>query len=222
MDDDISKQFEPGVPPPSERLQTIEFCKQKGLACGMFLLPVIPFITDKPEFIKEAVRKASEVAVDFIIFGGMTLKEGRQKDYFYQRLEEIYPDLLPEYHLIYKNDKWGNAISEYYDTIQQAFGIIADKYHVPKRIPPRLFRDLVSENNLVIIILEHLDYLLKLKGKPSPYGYAANSISKLHEPLSTMKNQLQEIKGVGEVTERIILEILETSSSAYYETLLPG
>jgi len=35
-----------------------------------------------------------------------------------------------------------------------------------------------------------------------------------------MKNRLREIKGVGEKTENIILEILETKNSAYYNSLM--
>jgi len=56
--------------------------------------------------------------------------------------------------------------------------------------------------------------------RSSPYGYAAYSISQIKEPLSTMKRELKRIRGVGEVTEKIILEILETKSSSYYEKLL--
>jgi DNA repair photolyase len=41
VDDKISAVFEPGVPPPDERLNTISFFKNDGIACGMFLLPVI-------------------------------------------------------------------------------------------------------------------------------------------------------------------------------------
>jgi len=41
----------------------------------------------------------------------------------------------------------------------------------------------------------------------------------LNAPLSTMKNRLREIKGVGEKTEKIILEILETKNSSYYNNI---
>ncbi|MCK5258497.1 MAG: hypothetical protein KAJ69_03170, partial [Thermoplasmatales archaeon] len=58
------------------------------------------------------------------------------------------------------------------------------------------------------------------QGKKSPYGYAAYSISQLKEPLSTMNGELQKLKGVGKVTEGIILEILETGRSSYYKKLL--
>lgn len=37
-----------------------------------------------------------------------------------------------------------------------------------------------------------------------------------------MKTELRKIKGVGRRTEVIILEILETGSSGYYEKMLRG
>ena len=222
VDDNISAIFEPGVPSPSERLKTLAVFKNEGIACGMFLLPVIPFITDTPELIEEAVRKASEVGLDFIIFGGMTLKDGKQKDYFFDVLTNNYPDLITGYQKIYAGDRWGQASGEYYNSINLTFSRIAKRYKIPKRIPPALYSDILSENDLVVVMLEHIDYLLKLEGKRSPYGFAAYTISQLKEPLSTMKGELRKIKGVGGTTGDIIREILETGSSAYYEKLLRG
>ena len=222
VNDKISAIFEPGVPSPSERLKTLAFFKSEGIPCGMFLLPVIPFITDKQELMEESVRKASEVGLDFVIFGGMTLKDGRQKDYFFNVLKEHYPDLVKEYQKIYTAGKWGQASGEYYNSINLTFNRIAKKYKMPKRIPYALFKDTLSENDLVIVILEHIDYFLKLEGRRSPYGYAAYSISKLKEPLSSMKGELRKLKGIGRTTEGIILEILETGTSSYYEKLLRG
>ena len=80
-----------GVPSPQERLETIAFFKEKGLACGMFLMPVIPFITDTKEVLEKTIQDAKDVGVDFIIFGGMTLKEGKQKEYFFNILQRYYP-----------------------------------------------------------------------------------------------------------------------------------
>jgi DNA repair photolyase len=220
VDDKISAIFEPGVPSPGERLKTLAFFKKEGIACGMFLLPVIPFITDTPKLMEESVGKAVDIGLDFIIFGGMTLKKGRQKDYFFNVLEKYYPHLVGEYENIYTGSKWGNATGEYYSSINQTFNKIAKKYKIPKRIPPLLYRDILSENDLVIVMLEHIDYFLKMEGKSSPYGYAAYSISKLKEPLSSMKSNLRRLKGVGKITEGIILEIIKTGSSTYYENLL--
>ena len=109
-----------------------------------------------------------------------------------------------------------------YKSINLTFNRLAKKYKTPRRIPPDIYKDILGENDLIIVILEHIDYLLKLEGKKSPYGYAAYSISKLTEPLSDMKEDLRQIKGVGKTTERIILEILNTRNSAYYQKLLVG
>ncbi|MFH1939483.1 MAG: radical SAM protein, partial [bacterium] len=222
VDDKISAIFEPGVPPPSERLKTLTFFKNEGIACGMFLLPVIPFITDTPELMEETIRKASEVRLDFIIFGGMTLKEGKQKDYFFNTLRNKCPKLIREYENIYQKNKWGEAAGEYYNSINLTFNSIMKKYKIPPRIPLALYKDILEENDLVVVILEHIDYLLKLKGRTSPYGYAAYSISQLKEPLSSIKRELKRINGVGKVTESIILEILKTRNSSYYKKLLTG
>jgi DNA repair photolyase len=219
-DDKISAIFEPGVPPPSERLKTITCFKNEGIACGMFLLPVIPFITDTSELMEETIGKASEAGLDFIIFGGMTLKEGRQKDIFYKILRSNYPKLMGEYENIYQKNKWGEAAGEYYDSINQTFNSIIKKYKIPPRIPLAIYQDILEENDLAVVILEHIDYLLKLKGRTSPYSYSAYSISQLKEPLSFMRRGLKMINGVGEVTENIILEILDTKNSSYYKKLL--
>jgi DNA repair photolyase len=187
VDDKISKIFEPGVPLPSERVDTICYFKEKGIACGMFLMPVIPFVTDKQDVMEESIRFAKRAGVDFVIFGGLTLKEERQKDYFLSILKSSYPDLLKKYNAIYLEDKWGGASAGYYDSIHKTFRLLAKKYYIPVRIPPYLWNDILPENDRVIVVLEHIDYLLKSQGEKSPYGYAAYSISKLKEPISTLK-----------------------------------
>ena len=222
VDDKISTIFEPGVPSPRERLKTLAFFKDEGIACGMFLLPVIPFVTDTQELMEETIKKAVDAGVDFIIFDGMTLKNGKQKEYFINVLKRYNPKLTTEYDNIYTGDKWGNATQDYYNSINQLFKTTAKKYKISKRIPISLYNDILSENDLVVVILEHIDYFLKMKGRTSPYGYAAYSISQLKESLSSIKRDLLKLKGIGKTTEGIILEILETGSSSYYKKLSEG
>ena len=222
VDDAVSAIVEPGVPAPSERLKTLARFKQNGFACGMFLMPVMPFLTDSPAFIDRAFRAAAKRDLDYLLFSGMTLKDGRQKDYFLNVLHTHYPALTATYRRLYPGDKWGAATSEYYQALHQTFGDIARQYPIPIRIPARLYQDILSEKELVVVILEQLDYLLNQQGHSSPYGYAAYAVSQLKEPLPRMKGTLQTVKGIGKVTENIILEILETGTSSYYETLLNG
>ena len=220
VNDEIGAIFEPGVSSPSERLETLRLFKNEGIPCGMFLLPVIPFITDKLDLLEDAVRKASEIGLDFINFGGMTLKEGRQRDYFLETLKKHYPAFVFEYENLFQKDKYGKLASEYYQTINCLFNDMAKAFKISPRIPSRLYKDILEENDLIIVILEHIDYLLKIRGKRSLFGYAAYSISKIKEPLSTIRKTLKNIKGVSVVTERIIREILDTRQSTYFKNLL--
>jgi hypothetical protein len=135
----------------------------------------------------------------------MTLKQGRQKAYFENLLRKTRPELDAKYLQIYSGDPWGNATAEYYNAINSIFSQLAKNSKMPRRMPPMLFKDILSENDLVIVMLEHIEYFLRLEGKRSSFGY--------------VKDRLREIKGVGEQTEKIILEILQTKNSSYYESL---
>lgn len=221
VNENVSKIFEPGVPSPTRRLEAMAKLKQAEIPVGMFLMPVIPLITDTPQMMDSTINAAKQAGIDFIIFGGMTLKQGRQKTYFLEHLSENYPELLPDYDTIYAaNSKWRNASSDYYHTISNTFLNISKKYGIPQRIPAHFLRDVLSENDLVSAILDQMDFLLKSQGRTSPYGYAAYSVSQLTVPVSNYKNDLQRLKGVGKVTERFIKEILDTKGCKYYEKLL--
>lgn len=219
-DDGISSIFEPGVPPPSKRLETIKRLKSEGIGCGMFLMPVIPFITDSQEKIQESVQKAADAGISFIIFSGMTLKEGRQKRYFMDIMEKYNPELQSLYNKIYiPGNQWGNAFPAYYQEIQERFYNSISKYKIPARIPATPYRKFFRENEYVCIILEQIDYLLKLKGRKSVFSYAAWGIFNVKEPLSCIINNLETIKGVGPAISKLILEILETGTCRMYEDL---
>jgi DNA repair photolyase len=220
INDTISKIFEPGVPLPGKRLQTIKRLKEAGIACGIYLMPVIPYITDTKDEIERVVQIAKGIGVDFIVFSGMTLKQGRQQAYFLRVLKEHYPELVTDYSKLYPGNKYGIADGRYYRDINLVFTDIARKYRMPQRMPRHLFADVLDVNDLVVVMLEHIDHYLKLKGARSPYGYAAYSVSKVLEPLSTMRYELTALKGVGGSTARVIQEILDTGTCELYERLI--
>jgi DNA repair photolyase len=222
VDDDISRTFEPGCSPPSRRLKVLETMKAAGLLTGFYMLPIIPFVTDTDRHLDECLRRASEVGVDFVLFGGMTLKEGRQKEHFLSVLGRRKPELLPEYETIYSGDRWGMPGKRYSDDLHRRFIALAGSRNLSIRVPSFVYRDILDENDRVVVMLENLDYLLKTRGRTSPYGYAAYSVSQLKAPLSEMRENLQSLKGVGPATERIIQEILDTGTSSFFESLMTG
>lgn len=93
---------------------------------------------------------------------------------------------------------------------------------VAKRLPLSLFGDIVDQNDRIVVILEQLDYLLRLEGKKSSFGYAAYALSQLKGPISELKNRLRQVKGVDTATVGLVHEILETGTSLQYAKLLTG
>jgi DNA repair photolyase len=219
VDEKLCSIFEPGVPSPSARLDAIRQMKNAGLTCGVFLMPVIPFLTDTEEQIKATVSQVKAAGVDFMIFGGMTLKEGRQKDYFIKDLEKHFPDLLEKYEKLYPGDRWGGPVESYYQTLNQRFYQIAKQFAISARMPVSLCKPYISENALVYTILEQMDFLLKLKGQKSSFGYSAYQISNLKTSLREQP-LISQIKAITPSVEGIIKEILTTGDCQEYQDLM--
>lgn len=220
VDDRISRLFEPGVPPASERLGLLRRFKAEGFTCGMYLLPVIPMITDTPERIEQSLAAAKEAGVDFVCFGGMTLKDGRQKACFYEVVKAHFPGLLPEYQTLYPGDPWGQARSGYYQRSQKIFHDLAKKYRMPPRIPLPVFQNFLDPNDLIIAILEHIDYFIRAEGRRSSFGYAAYGLSQVKEPIASLTAELGQIKGIDKLTQAVIAELLATGTCTLYQKMI--
>ncbi len=220
VDEATSAIVEPRVPPPGERLEAIRFFKRQGMACGMFLLPVIPGITDSAELLERCVAAAREAGADFIIFGVMTLKPGRQAEYFASMTRDCYPQLEADYRRLYRGSKWGEPDRGYAESVGRTFGAIARRYRMPIRMPPTLYRDVLPRDDLVVVMLEHIDYLLRMSGQRSSLRRIAYSISQAAEPLSTLQGRLRGLPGLDQEAESLVGEILDTGRSSYLERLL--
>lgn len=98
----LSKNIEPQVVPSSKRFSAIKQLSEEGIFVGIMLNPILPFITDTEENIKNIVRLAYESGAKFIhTYMGMTLREN-QRDYYYEKLEEMFPGLKEKYMNYYK------------------------------------------------------------------------------------------------------------------------
>lgn len=217
VDPDLCSIFEPGVPPPADRLSVLRRFREQGIPCGMFLMPVLPLLSDTEEQLEASVAAAADAGLDFIVFGGMTLKQGRQAEHFFAVLGQYFPELIPEYEQIYTWDKWGGAKTSYYTEVSERFFRLAKKYAIPVRIPRCLFADILEEDDLVCVLLDQLDYLLQAEGKQSSLGRAAWYLSQQKQPLREMGSELARIKHMGPKTLSLVQEILTTGTCRPYE-----
>jgi len=220
VSDEISGVFEPGCTPPSRRLETLKKLRDSGIATGVFLMPVIPGITDKYEHIRNSMKAFKDAGVSFVLFGGMTLKDGRQKLHYYKTISNYDPTLISGYDQIYPGHKYGSALTKYYLKITRFYNETAKEFAIPRRVPARFYEDIFDENDLVAVILQNLDYLHMIDGIDSEYKYASHTIARLNKPLSQMMNNLSSLKGVGKSSENIIREIIETGKCVCFDSMV--
>ncbi len=96
-DDALSKRLEPGAPVSSRRLAALRTMNRGGLLTGIALMPVLPFIEDTEENIRQIVALAAENGARYILPAfGMTLRD-RQRTYYYDKLDRLFPGLRPRY-----------------------------------------------------------------------------------------------------------------------------
>lgn len=101
--DELAKKIEPNVSLPSERFAAIKQMSDAGLFVGVLFAPWLPFITDTEDNVKAMVKKTYEAGAKFIFtMGGVTLREN-QRDYYYEKLDELFPGLSDQYRKVYRD-----------------------------------------------------------------------------------------------------------------------
>lgn len=90
-DENLAAKVEPHAPSPSRRLAAVERLSAAGLFTGILMMPILPFLEDSPENLRDIVDRAADAGARFIYPAlGMTCRAG-QREYFYQKLEEQFP-----------------------------------------------------------------------------------------------------------------------------------
>ncbi len=95
--DELSKKVEPQVSTSSQRFKAIEKLSKNGIITGVLMDPVMPFLTDTKENITEMVKMAKHYGARYIYLSTAVTLADVQRDYFYQKIDEIYPDLSTKY-----------------------------------------------------------------------------------------------------------------------------
>jgi DNA repair photolyase len=96
-DDGLASILEPRACASSARFRAMKTLSDAGLFTGTLLSPVIPFITDTEENVREIIRLSRESGAKFVwSMGGVTLREN-QREYFYAKLDEHFKGLRERY-----------------------------------------------------------------------------------------------------------------------------
>jgi len=138
-DDTLGKKIEPGAPKVSERFKALQVLATNGITAGIALMPVLPFLEDDLENIHQIVFKAHQAGVGYIIPSfGMSLRD-RQREYYYQKLDRLFPGLRQQYHRIYGDQyrvaaRNSNLLESKFKDWCREFGIAT---RMPRYSPPQ-------------------------------------------------------------------------------------
>lgn len=102
-DDELAAKVEPGAPRPSARYTAIGALAKAGIATGITMMPILPFLEDTVENITQIVTLAHENGASYILPAfGMTLRAG-SREYYYDKLDQLFPGLKAKYQRRYGN-----------------------------------------------------------------------------------------------------------------------
>jgi DNA repair photolyase len=182
----VTSHFEPYAPSPERRLAALEQVAKTRLTTGVMLCPHLPGISDDEDHLEEVVRRVKDAGAQFVLHGGLTLKEGPQKARFLEALERYYPHLLPRYEELYRTGH--SPQREYSCRVGQLAREICRRHGVPDRmLRPILPDDELAVNKRIAERLFLRAYEMELKGEAEhriwAYRKAAWTVDELDESL---------------------------------------
>jgi len=96
-DDKLCRKIETNVSPSSERFDAIKRLTDNGIFAGVLLMPILPFINDSEENIKEIIRLSHKSGAKFIYGAfGVTLRSN-QRLWFYKKIDSLFPGIKEKY-----------------------------------------------------------------------------------------------------------------------------
>ncbi|MGO2664818.1 Rv2578c family radical SAM protein [Mycetocola reblochoni] len=100
FDEELQRSVEPGTPSTAARLATVSAVRDAGLDCTVFLMPLLPGLTDSDEMLEDAVARLAAAGATAVQFGALHLKPG-VKPWYMHWLERNHPQLVGLYRELY-------------------------------------------------------------------------------------------------------------------------
>ena len=99
-DDELQRSIEPGAPSTAARLATVRAVRDAGLPCSVFLMPVLPFLTDSREHLERAIEAIADAGATGVAYSALHLRPGA-REWFAGWLAREHPELVGRYRALY-------------------------------------------------------------------------------------------------------------------------
>ncbi|MCR6711181.1 MAG: Rv2578c family radical SAM protein [Demequina sp.] len=102
FDDELQDAVEPGTPTATARLATVSAAAEAGFEVAVFMMPVLPFLTDSVEQLDAALARIRAAGATSVTYSALHLRPG-VKEWFAQWLHRYRPQLVPKYRALYRD-----------------------------------------------------------------------------------------------------------------------
>ena len=99
-DDELQQSVEPGTPTVKARLATVRAVRDAGLDCSVFMMPILPYLTDTTTHLDDALAQIRESGATTVLYSALHLRPG-VKPWFMQWLQREHPELVDRYESMY-------------------------------------------------------------------------------------------------------------------------
>jgi DNA repair photolyase len=93
-------RLEPNAPTPEARLRAVETLAEAGLHAGIYMIPLLPLLTDRRTHVEALAARAREAGAAFVHAGFLSLTS-TTKRHFFSFLRREFPHLLGRYRRAY-------------------------------------------------------------------------------------------------------------------------
>ncbi|WKU47741.1 Rv2578c family radical SAM protein [Streptomyces sp. VNUA116] len=100
LDRELWRTVEPGTPSPERRLDAVRTLTAHGIACGVLMAPVIPFLGDSPEQLRATVRAVAAAGATSVTPLALHLRPGA-REWYMAWLARHHPHLVRRYETMY-------------------------------------------------------------------------------------------------------------------------
>ncbi|MFF8810815.1 Rv2578c family radical SAM protein [Streptomyces pactum] len=101
-DPELWRTVEPGTPSPGRRLDVVRTLTAHGIPCGVLMAPVIPWLGDRPDQLRDTVRAVAAAGATSVTPLVLHLRPGA-REWFMSWLARHHPGLVPRYEALYAN-----------------------------------------------------------------------------------------------------------------------
>jgi DNA repair photolyase len=100
-DDELQQSVEPGTPSTAARLATVKAAREAGLPCAVFLMPVLPFLTDSIAHLDRAFGMIADAGATSIAYSALHLRPGA-REWYLAWIAREHPQLVDRYAELYR------------------------------------------------------------------------------------------------------------------------